>query len=140
MQVKSLEEYIKDRESGVLPQPFTDIQEVKDVKSQASKKAEENPEMSIAGKEMEFEKNEKEYKQMLNFLRGKKTEPAPVVPPKEAPKGWFVVDEQSRGFWANGSWQYDEGLLSTAVLDSEKAATELARVVGGIVIPAEEIL
>jgi hypothetical protein len=86
-------------------------------------------------------RDEGEYKKMLNFLRGRgdKASENPT-PPKEAPKGWFVCERQSNGFWYNGGWTQDESLLSQAVFDSEKAAHELARVLGGIVIPAEEIL
>ncbi len=90
-------------------------------------------------------RDEGEYKKMLDFLRGKKNVAngalgdKPTVP-KSAAKGWFIVDEQSRGFWHDGKWTQDIDVAKEAIINSEKGATDLAKLVGGVVIPAEEIL
>jgi len=85
-------------------------------------------------------RDEAEYKKLLEFLRGKKNVPEPVKPPESAPKGWFIADEASRGFWYDNNWTTDTHLIHEAVIHDEKAAKALAQVVGGIVIPAEEVL
>ena len=81
-----------------------------------------------------------EYRKLLDFLKGKNNVTVPVAPPKEAAKGWFVVDEQTKGFWADGNWSTDEGLLQASIIDSEKAAIQLAKVVNGVVVAAEDLL
>lgn len=81
-----------------------------------------------------------EYRKLLDFLKGKNNVTVPVSPPKEAAKGWFVVDEQTKGFWADGNWSTDASQLQASMIDSEKAAHQLAKVVNGLVVPAEDLL
>lgn len=127
---KKWDEYVRDRDSGTVNE---------------SAAHETTPASnSVTGENLDFSyRDESEYKKLLDFLRGKKNAPQVTEKPqapKESPKGWFVVDEQSRGFWVNGSWSQDTELASKGIIDSEQAASELAKVIGGVAIPAEEIL
>jgi len=135
MPIMKWDDFLRQRDAGIEPRkPVVEI-------TALDKAAELEP---LTGKPLDATfRDEGEYKKMLEFLRGRKNTPQIVdkpVPPKAAPKGWFVVDEQSRGFWIDGGWSQETHRINEAMIDSEKAAVELARVVGGVAIPAEEIL
>jgi len=98
----------------------------------------DDPDADIGVTAPEPEKDE--YRKLLDFIKGKKTVDTPAKPPANVPKGWFVVDEATKYFWHNGNWAMDPSLLEDAIIDSEKGAIELSKAVGGVVIPAEEIL
>ena len=135
----TLEDYLKQRDAGSAKESFIETSTAEELVSGKPKEKEEA--LAKTGQPMDASfRDEGEYKKMLDFLRGKNNVKTPSAPPPGVPKKWFVVDESSRGFWVNGDWSQDESLASEALFDSEKAAKELARVVGGVVVPAEEIL
>jgi len=126
---KTWNEYVKNRK-----------QSPDDEFVQLSKTPEEQN-VQVTGEPLDLNYHEDDdYKKLLQFLRGKSNVPTPVQPPPEAPKGWFIADEHSRGFWCNNNWTQDTDLLKEAVIHDEKAAKALAQVVGGVVIPSTEVL
>ena len=141
----TLEEYIRNRDAGISKDSFIETSTAQDIAKPATvnippKEREEG--LAKTGKPMDDGyRNMAEYEKMLDFLKGKKSKEAEGSPvPKDVPRKYFVVDESANGFWVNGGWSQDESLAQEALFDSEKAARELARVVGGVVVPAEEIL
>jgi len=96
---------------------------------------------SNTGKRLDEPYRDKDFdKKLQEFIKGRKNSSPPVVPPKEAPKGWFVVDEETRGFWAGEDWSHDTNLMKKNIIDSEKDAHSIAKLVNGVVLPAAEIL
>lgn len=131
-----LEDYIKRRDAGVNV----------GFNSSQTKNEDTNPEVTVAGSDsLGHDFNSAEYDKLLNFLRGKKTisnaalGDKPLIP-KEAAKGWFIVDENNSGYWIDGGWTQDPVNLQHGIINSEEVAKRLAGAVGGVVIPAEEIL
>lgn len=131
MKIKKWEDYVQERESG----DFQVRNEVSETDAIVN-----NNEKSLGEPFDKDYRDTKEYEKMLEFLRGKKNVPSPVKPTKETPKGWFVVDEVTRGFWVAGAWSQDQSLISDAVISTEEAARKTADAVGGLVIPASEVL
>jgi len=137
---KSWNEYATERAANEGKEPTNESKDTKKEFIHLSKTPEEQN-ATCSGEPLDLTyREEDEYKKMLDFLRGKKNVPDPPKPPAEAPKGWFIADEQSRGFWYDNGWTQDTSFLNEAVIDSERAAHALAQVVGGVVIPAEEVM
>lgn len=134
MSILKWNDFLESRENG--EEVKVPVSEVTSEKTKESLK-------TRAGVEMDEPfRDEEQYKKMLEFLRGKKNTPNiedKPEPPKDSPKGWFVVDESSRGFWHDGEWTTNGQLANDAILESEKAAEEIAKAVGGIVIASDEI-
>ena len=127
MKLKSWNEYASERNGS------DDFYQLKQPPQETNDK--------VVGEPLDIKyRNEAEYKKLLEFLRGKKNVPEPVKSPPGTPKGWFIADESNRGFWYDNNWTQDTHLIHEAVIRDEKAAVALSKVVGGIVIPAEEVL
>ena len=144
-----LNEYIRQRDAGMPKPDLTETSNTRSTADEIAKPAtiktspkEKEEGLVKTGQPMDASwRNMAEYEKMLDFLKGKKSKEAEGSPvPKGVPRKFFVVDESANGFWVNGGWSQDESLAHDALIDSEKAAKEIARVVGGVVVPAEEIL
>lgn len=128
---KKLEDYISDRDNGIHVE---------------ATHATLPTDKEVSGVELDSEyRSTADYDKMLEFLRGKKNTPDITdkpVPPKGVAKGWFVVDEASKGLWnaENREWSHDAVDAELCIFKNESAAQATASVVGGLIIPVEEIL
>ena len=131
-------EYFKQKETSA---PQVDETPLKRPSIQAEAKAEKVDQPENTGEALDKNYRDPDFDRKLQeFIKGKKNAQPPVVPPKEAPKGWFVVDEETKGFWCEDAWTNDPAMAQAALINSAEEAKEIASLTGGVAIPANEIL
>ncbi len=138
--VRRWEDYIAERDAAEQQEPLSKVEKplARPSKIRSEAVAEQPPN---TGERLDQSYRDKDFdKKLQEFIKGRKNASPPVVPPKEAPKGWFVVDEETKGFWAGDDWSQNPNLMKENVIDSEKDAHSIAKLVNGVVIPAAEIL